>query len=104
MKAILAVLFVMALVSFASPVVAQQAVTVFETGNYIMIASTDIAAFAAEVAAILDWAGTTPNVDRFYPLGRMFISSEPILTEQSGHDIPVYVQHFTLFRDQTCPR
>ena len=104
MKMILAGLCLMALVSFASQAEAQQAVVILETGNYIMVASTDIATFAQEVAAILDWTGTTPGVDRFYPLGRMIISSEPILTEQSGHDVPVYIQVFTLFRDQTCPQ
>lgn len=102
-KMLISIVLMLAIsVLLAPQIMAQQAVVVFETGNYIMIASTDIATFAQEVAGILDWTGTTPNVDRFYPLGRMFISSEPILTEQSGHDIPVYVQHFTLFRDQAC--
>ncbi len=102
MKKILAGFFLVALVLFASQTVAQEPVVIFQSGNYIMIASTDIVTFAQEVAAILDWEGTTPNVDRFYPLSRMIISSEPILTEQSGHDVPVYVQVFTLFRDQAC--
>ncbi len=102
MKTILMAFVLMGVVLFASPIMAQQPVVILDTGSYIMVASTDIATFAQEVAAILDWEGTSPNVDRFYPLSRMIISSEPILTEQSGHDVPVYVQVFTLFRDQAC--
>ncbi len=102
MKTIILIFVLATSVLFAPQIMAQQPVVIFETGNYIMVASTDIATFAQEVAGILDWTGTTPNVDRFYPLSRMIISSEPILTEQSGHDVPVYVQVFTLFRDQAC--
>ena len=87
--------------SLSAPyLMAQESVVVFETGKYIMVASTDVMAFAQKVAEILDWTGTTPGVDRFYPIGRMMISSDPIATAQSGHTIPYYVQHFTLFRDQ----
>ncbi len=102
MKAILISFAFMISVLFASQVMAQENVVVFENGNYMMVASTDILAFAQEVAAILDWTGTTPGVDRFYPLGRMMISSVSVLVEQTGADIPLYVQHFTLFRDQSC--
>ncbi len=89
-------------VLFATQAMAQESVIIHETGTYIMVASTDPVAFAQEVAGILNWTGTTPGVDRFYPLGKMTISSISVLVEQTGASIPLYVQHFTLFRDQSC--
>ncbi len=103
MREILIGLALAALALSASPAAAQESAVVYETGKYIAVASTDIAALAQEVASILDWTGTTPGVDRFYPLGGMVTSSASVLVVQGGlQDIPLYVQHFTLFRDQAC--
>lgn len=98
MKKILISFVLVTLVLFTSPIMAQESVIVLETGNYIMVASTDIVAFAQEVASILDWTGTLPGVDRFYHLGRMMISTDPITND------PLYVQSFTLFRDLAQPQ
>lgn len=97
MKTILAGLILLTLVLFASPIMAQESVVVLETGKYIMIASTDKAAFAQKVAEILNWTGTVPGVDRFFPLGMVMISIDPVTNDS------LYMQHFTLFRDQSCP-
>lgn len=98
MKKIIVAFALMMLVLFTSPIMAQESVVVHATGNYIMVASTDILAFAQEVSTILDWIGTLPGVDRFYPLGPVMISTDPITND------PFYVQHFTLFRDLACPQ
>lgn len=90
--------FVFMVMLFTFSAMAQESVVVHETGNYIMVASTDMAAFAQEVAEILNWTGTTPGVDRFYPIGRMMVSTDPTTND------PLYVQYFTLFRDQSCPQ
>ncbi len=83
-------------VLFASQAMAQS-VVIFSADEYKIVATTDLVAFAQEVAEILDWTGTTAGLDRWYPLGKMKISTDPIT------DDPLYVQVFTLFRDQACP-
>ncbi len=98
MKKILISFALMMFVLFVPPIMAQASIVVFETSKYMMIASTDLAIFATKVAEVLDWTGTTPGVDRFYPLGRLMISTDPATND------PLFVQHFTLFRDQSFPQ
>lgn len=98
MKKIIISFALMVSVLFASQIMAQESPVIFSADEYMIVATTDLVDFAEEVASILDWTGTTAGVDRWYPLGKMRISTDPIT------DDPLYVQAFTLFRDQACPQ